>query len=61
MNIRVLGSTHLGYVMQKEEALNFGGKSAGICYMPDDFDAILNEPLEKTMKRANDTLNSRAS
>lgn len=58
MKVKVLGSTQMGYVMPKEEALSFAGKAAGICYMPDDFEVILNEPQEKTLKRAQDTLNS---
>lgn len=40
------------------EAVGFGGHAAGICYMPDDFDAILAEPVEKTEKRIADTLQS---
>lgn len=56
MKVRIEGSTKPGYVLPKEEALIFGGHAAGMCYMPDDFDAILSEPEEKTMRRANDTL-----
>ena len=59
MKVRIVASTHVGYVMPKEEALSFGGKAAGICYMPDDFDSILNEPEAKTMKRAEGNLKNR--
>lgn len=58
MKVRILGSTKPGYVLPKEEAMDFGGKAAGICYMPDDFDAILAEDKEKTKKRAEGTLES---
>ena len=42
--------------MPKEEAINFSGKSAGICYMPDSMDTLFAEPIEKTEKRAKGTL-----
>lgn len=56
MKIKVIGSTKLKYFLTKEEALNFSGKSAGICYLPDNIDTLFSEPLEKTTKRANNTL-----
>jgi len=56
MKIRIIGSTKAGYKLPVEEALDFGGKAAGICYMPDNFDAILNEDVEKTRKRMQRTL-----
>lgn len=58
MKISVLGSSKPQYKLTKEEALNFGGKSAGICYMPDDIETLFSEPEEKTLRRANMTLNS---
>ncbi|MBP3503205.1 MAG: FAD-dependent thymidylate synthase [Clostridia bacterium] len=58
MKISILGSTKPEYILSKEEAIKFGGKSAGICYMPDDINVLLSEPEEKTLKRANMTLNS---
>lgn len=58
MQINVLASTKVGYEMSKEEAMNFSGKSAGICYMPDSLDVLFSEDNEKTMKRANGTLKS---
>lgn len=58
MKISVLGSTKPEYILSKDEAIKFGGKSAGICYMPDDINALFSEPEEKTLKRANRTLNS---
>lgn len=58
MHIKVLASTKVGYKMPKEEAINFSGKSAGICYMPDSMDTLFSEPTEKTEKRAKGTLAS---
>lgn len=58
MEIKVIGSTKIGYKMPKEEAVNFSGKSAGICYMPDSMDTLFSEPTEKTEKRAKGTLAS---
>ena len=58
MKIKVIASTKVGYEMPKEEALNFSGKSAGICYLPDTLETLFNEPQEKTEKRANMTLKS---
>ena len=58
MEIKVLGSTKQGYEITKEEALSFSGKSAGICYLPDTMEQLLNESEEKTEKRATRTLES---
>jgi len=44
MKVSVLASTKPGYNLTKEEAIKFGGKSAGICYMPDDIKALFSEP-----------------
>jgi len=58
MKIKIIASTKVGYEMPKEEALNFSGKSAGICYLPDTLETLFNEPTEKTERRANMTLRS---
>lgn len=58
MKINIIASTKVGYKMPKEEAINFSGKSAGICYLPDTLDTLFNESEEKTIKRANRTLSS---
>ena len=34
---------------------NFSGKVAGICYMPGNFEDLMNESEEKTIRRANST------
>lgn len=58
MEITIIGSSHPGFSLPIEEAKLFAGHSAGICYMADDFDAILNEPEEKTLKRFQGTVGS---
>ncbi len=57
MNIKVLASTHEGYIAKKEDFDIFSGHSAGICYMSSDIDALFNEPAEKTFKRTISTKN----
>lgn len=58
MKISVLASTKVGYVLPKEEAVNFSGKSAGICYLPDTVETLFSEPEEKTTRRANGNIKS---
>lgn len=58
MKSRVLASTKVGYELPIEEAIKFSGKEAGICYMPDTIDTILEEPEEKTMDRASGNMSS---
>jgi len=58
MEITVKASTKPGYDLPVDDALYFGGISAGICYMPDDYETITNEPVEKTNSRAEQTLRS---
>ena len=58
MKINIIASTKVGYELPKEEAVNFSGKSAGICYLPDTLDVLFNEPIEKTEKRANMNIQS---
>lgn len=58
MKISILGSTKVGYGLSKQDAINFSGKAAGICYLPDTLDKLINEPEEKTEKRAKRTLGS---
>lgn len=58
MKIKVIASTKVGYVLPKEEAVNFSGKSAGICYLPDTLETLFSEPEEKTVKRAKGNVES---
>jgi len=39
-----------------DEVLTFSGHAAGVCYMPNSLESLFDEPLEKTIKRAQDTL-----
>ena len=58
MNIEVAASTKVGYVVEKFELDQFGGSSAGVCYMPLDFKALKNEDIEKTFSRSDRTKGS---
>ena len=42
----------------KDNALILSGKIAGVCYDKEGFQHLENEPLEKTMKRIDLTLNN---
>ncbi|HPZ24222.1 MAG TPA: FAD-dependent thymidylate synthase, partial [Bacilli bacterium] len=41
-----------------ESALNFSGKVAGICYDKEGFNHLINEPVDKTNRRIDMTLNN---
>ena len=56
--MRVYASTKPDYVLPTDEALIFAGHEAGICYMREDFDAILHEDTEVTMRRVKGTIGS---
>lgn len=58
MKIEVAASTKVGYAVPKEELDLFGGSSAGVCYMPLNFEALKNEPVERTSRRSNGTKGS---
>ena len=58
MKIRVIASTKVGYVLPREDAVDFSGKSAGICYLPDTVDTLFGELPEKTAKRASGNIKS---
>lgn len=58
MKIKVIASTKVGHVLTKEEALDFSGKSAGICYLPDTIETLFTEPEEKTARRVKGNLES---
>ncbi len=58
MKINIIASTKVGYCLSKEDAINFSGKSAGICYLPDTVDVLFAETLEKTQKRVNSNIRS---
>jgi len=58
MEIKVIASTKVGYVMPKDEAVDFSGKSAGICYLPDTVETLFAEAPEKTKRRADGNIKS---
>ena len=58
MKIKVIASTKVGYVLPKEAAVDFSGKSAGICYLPDTVGALFSASSEKTLKRATGNIRS---
>lgn len=58
MEIKVIASTKVGYVLPKEEAVSFSGKSAGICYLPETVETLFNEAPERTERRAQGNVKS---
>lgn len=58
MEIKVIASTKVGYVLTKEDAMDFSGKSAGICYLPDTLETLFGEAPEKTQRRVKGNLES---
>ncbi len=58
MKIEVIASTKPGYVLSKNDAVVFSGKSAGICYLPDTIETLFFEPIERTRKRASGNIQS---
>lgn len=42
----------------KEEAIKFCGRIAGVCYNKEGYNALLNEPEDRTMRRVDQTLNN---
>ena len=55
MEIKVIASTKVGEIATKKEFEEFGGRSAGVCYMSGSFDDILSEDIEKTRRRIRQT------
>ena len=49
MKVEVIASTKVGYVLPKEEAIDFSGKSAGICYLPDTLETLFSEITGKEL------------
>lgn len=58
LEIKVLGSTSVGYEIPTDKALDFSAKMAGLCYMPDKYETIMNEPIKNTLRRVSQTLES---
>lgn len=55
MKIELIATTKENYVAPKQEFDNLSGHAAGVCYMPENFEKLFNEPLEKTVKRCEST------
>lgn len=55
MKISVIASTQENYLATKSEFDSLSGHSAGVCYMPNNFEELFGEPVEKTLKRCNRT------
>lgn len=55
MKISIEATTHEGYIAPKSEFDSLSGHAAGVCYMPENFEALKNEPIERTFKRAERT------
>ena len=58
MKISVIGTTKPNYTASKEELEIFSGHNAGVCYMPNSFDDLLNESKKRTQNRINQTKSS---
>lgn len=58
MKVSVIANTSCDEINDKELFTKLGGKLAGICYMPNNFEALENESEEKTLRRANVTKSS---
>ena len=58
MDINIIASTKMNEITPKEEFDMFGGKSAGVCYMSSTFNDLINEDVEKTKRRINQTKSS---
>ena len=55
MKISIIGTTMPNMAASMEDLTKLSGHAAGVCYMPDTFGALMCEPKEKTMRRANGT------
>ena len=60
MEIKIIATTATDYKnFENSEQYNiFSGKVAGVCYMPNTFDDLINESQEKTLKSCNLTKNN---
>lgn len=55
MNIKTIGHSQIGNAINQDEIKRFAGLNAGICYMH-DWDTLVNEDVERTMRRAEGNL-----
>lgn len=52
MDIKLISTPSTTDLGDKDRFNKMSGTFAGVCYMPHDFDALLSEPEQKTLKRA---------
>jgi len=55
MKLSIEATTHEGYIADKSEFDLLSGHAAGVCYMPENFEALFNELDAKTFKRCENT------
>lgn len=55
MDIKVIASTAVGQIATKNDFEMYSGRAAGVCYMANTFDDLLNEDKEKTLRRIRQT------
>lgn len=58
MDIKIFATSKINDVAPKEEFDKLGGIAAGVCYLPDTIETLINEDEEKTKKRIARTLAS---
>jgi len=58
MEMKVIGSTHPGFIIDMEDAMSMSAHAAGVCYMKSNINDIINEDIEDTKKRAELVLNN---
>ena len=58
MQTKIIATSNFNKMLTKDEMEKFSGLAAGVCYMPNDFETLFNEPKEKTDKRILQTKSS---
>ena len=48
MEMKVIGSTHPGFIIDMEDAMSMSAHAAGVCYMKSNINDIINEDIEDT-------------
>ena len=55
MDIKIIASTKVGEIAEKDAFDIYGGKTAGICYVKGTFDELMSEDIDKTRRRISRT------
>lgn len=58
METKIIATSNFNEMLSRDEMEKFSGLAAGVCYMPNDFETLFNEPKEKTDKRILQTKSS---